>query len=91
MNTPPRQKPRHSQTFAMSKGVEELQTKLTGLVEELDHKVFRPEQKVAFQCSATCCDLRGPQGEMAQWYVRPGTTTMLVQKNPNLAHVNTTV
>uniref|UniRef100_A0A7S0X5S1 Protein FAM136A n=1 Tax=Mantoniella antarctica TaxID=81844 RepID=A0A7S0X5S1_9CHLO len=50
----------------MSKGVEELQTKLTGLVEELDHKVFRPEQKVAFQCSATCCDLRGPQGEMAQ-------------------------
>jgi len=48
-------------------------------------------QKVAFQCSATCCDLRGPQGEMAQWYVRPGTPTMLVQKNPNLAHVNTTV
>ena len=46
------------------KAVQDLQTQLTKVMEELDHKVFRPQQKAAFQCSIKCTDLRGPQEEM---------------------------
>ena len=46
------------------KAVQDLQAQLTKVMEELDHKVFRPQQKAAFQCSIKCTDLRGPQEEM---------------------------
>ena len=46
------------------KAVQDLQSQLAKVMEELDHKVFRPQQKAAFQCSIKCIDLRGPQEEM---------------------------
>jgi hypothetical protein len=40
------------------KEVQNLQTKLSSLMDELDHKVFRPSQKQVFQCSIKCTEAR---------------------------------